>query len=216
VAGGYNLIRMRLTSERVVVGTALVLALITLGLQAFVLRPRLWPAGPGVALSGGEAFARWAEPSPIAVIRPPDVRDLVVGEPVTAIRVVPGGEADRLGTRHGDRASEIRLNSCAFDLCPEVMLEPIGMPVDGKARTADELLSNWRAMQGMSGFVAFAGGQNVVLDHPVIWAMPDAPWGAWLRRHLGPLSQMTAFLAGALVLMLLGAHGTTAALMTLA
>jgi GAF domain-containing protein len=54
------------------------------------------------------------------------------------------------------------------------------------------------------------------VDQPAIWSIADAPWGAWLRIHLGPLAQTTAFLAGASVLILLGAHGATATLMTLA
>ena len=44
-----NLIGMRLTFERAVVGAMLVLSLITLGLQAFVLRPRLW--SPDITLN---------------------------------------------------------------------------------------------------------------------------------------------------------------------
>ena len=34
--------------------------------------------------------------------------------------------------------------------------------------------------------------------------MDTTTWAAWLRLHLGPLSRMTAFLAGAAVLMALG------------
>ena len=216
LASRYNLIRMRLTTERAVVGAALVLALITLGLQAFVLRPRLWPAGPGLALSGGETFARWAAPSPIAVIRPPDVGELVDGEPVTATRVVAGGEAHRQGIRDGDRASGITLNACAFERCPDIKFESLNIDLD-RPRTIDQALLDWRFVQGMSGFVSFPDkGQSAVFDRPAIWAMQDPPWSLWLRHHLGPLAQMTAFLAGAAVLILLGAHGPTAALMTLA
>jgi hypothetical protein len=63
------------------------------------------------------------------------------------------------------------------------------------------------------------------MGQPPIWATadlddPDAPRrnvaAVWFRQHLGPLAQMSAFLAGATVLMLLGISGTTAALMTLA
>jgi S1-C subfamily serine protease len=99
---------MRLMSERVVVGAMLVLSLITLGLQAFVLRPRLWPAGPGVALSGDTVFARVAAQRPVAVIRPPDV-SAVTGAPITVVGVFPGSPADRQGIREGDRAIGMNL-----------------------------------------------------------------------------------------------------------
>ncbi|HEX6163901.1 MAG TPA: hypothetical protein VFZ31_11075, partial [Vicinamibacterales bacterium] len=79
---------MRLSTERAVLGVVMAISLITLGLQAFVLRPRLWPAGAGVTLSGGETFARWAAPSPFAVIRPPDVSG-VLGEAIRVLQIVP-------------------------------------------------------------------------------------------------------------------------------
>ncbi len=78
------------------------ISLVTLGLQAFVLRPHLWPAGAGLALSGDTVMGALAAPRPVAVIRPPDVRD-VAGTSVTVMRVWPGGAADRAGIREGDR-----------------------------------------------------------------------------------------------------------------
>ena len=75
-------------------------------------------------------------------------------------------------------------------------------------------------MQHASGFVVAAGADgarhSVVMDDPPIWSSNNRPWGTWLRLHLGPLAQMTAFLIGAAVLIGLGAHGTTAMLATLA
>src|SRR5918993_703203 len=106
----YNLNRMRLTAERVLVGAMLVLSLITLGLQAFVLRPRLWPAGPGLALSGDTVFARLAAPRPIAVIRPPEVAAIAVN-PVTVVDVFPGGPADQAGINTNIHELAITLNS---------------------------------------------------------------------------------------------------------
>ena len=35
-------------AERLVIGAVLAVSLVTLGLQAIVLRPRLWPAGGGI------------------------------------------------------------------------------------------------------------------------------------------------------------------------
>jgi hypothetical protein len=191
----YNLNRMRLTTERVLVGAMLVLSLITLGLQAFVLRPRLWPAGPGLALSGDTVFARLAAPRPVAVIRPPEVAAIAVN-PATVVDVFPGGPADQAGIRRNTSELVIVLESTTLDLQPQ------------DARLA---LHAWRAMQDSTGHI---GG--VQLNQPPIWSAPNRPWGAWLRQHLGPLVQMAAFLAGAAVLLLLGAHGTTATLATLA
>ena len=193
--GRYNLIRMRLTAERVLVGATLVLALITLGLQAFVLRPRLWPAGPGLALSGDTVFARLAAPRPVAVIRPPEV-GAVANNPATVVDVFPGSPADQAGMTRNTSDLLITLDSTTLDLQP---------------RDARSALHAWRAMQDSTGHI---GG--VQLDQPPIWSSPNSPWGAWLRQHLGPLLQMTAFFAGAAVLLLLGAHGTTATLATLA
>ncbi len=132
---------MRLSSERLLIGAVLAVSLVILGLQAFVLRPRLAPAGDRPA---------------VAVIRPPDL----------------GGAPD----------------------------------------PANSLL-NWRSEQQAT---SADNPYPPTLQHPPIWAMADAPWNAWLRQHLGVLLQTTAFLVGAGVLVGLGAHGTTAVLMTLA
>src|SRR5688572_11660222 len=212
---------MRLMFERVVVGAMLVLSLITLGLQALVLRPRLWPAGPGLALSGDIVFGTLAEPRPVAVIRPPDVSS-IAGQPVIVRRVFPYATADRSGIVEGDRVRGLTIPSG-----PGVVLDN-GLPQDPR-----EVLRIWRNMQRLSSVVALhvdVEGENhvsrsVAFGLPPIWATddlddPNAPGpaddGVWLRHHLGPLAQTTAFLAGAAVLMLLGARGTTAALMTLA
>src|SRR5688500_7806461 len=109
----YNLNRMRLTAERVLVSAMLVLSLITLGLQAFVLRPRLWPAGPGLALSGDTVFARLAAPRPVAVIRPPEVAAIAVN-PATVVDVFPGGPADQAGIGKNSSEIVISLSAPAF------------------------------------------------------------------------------------------------------
>ena len=41
---------MRFSTERFLIGAVLAVSLLTLGLQAFVLRPRLWPAGAGLSI----------------------------------------------------------------------------------------------------------------------------------------------------------------------
>jgi GAF domain-containing protein len=132
------------------------------------------------------------------VIRPPDLNG-AAGATVTVLGVQPGSTAERAGLQDGDTIRTL--------------------PDDPQAA-----LRLWRDLQRISPAdpmtldVAGRDGavRSVTLERPAIWAMDDPPWSAWLRQHLGALAQMTAFLAGAAVLMALGAHGTTAALMTLA
>ena len=190
---------MRVSSERLMVGTVLALSAATLVVQVFVLRPHLWPAGAGLAVSGENVMGMLSEPGPVAVIRPPDVR-AAAGRPVTVTRIWQGGTADRAGVRVGD---VIRT------LPPE--------PSDG--------LRLWREVQELRPGApltlaitdaAGATPRTVVLEQPAIWSMDGRTWATWLRQHLGPVAQMTAFLTGAGVLLALGAHGSTAALMTLA
>lgn len=190
---------MRLSSERLIVGAALALSAATLVVQALVLRPHLWPAGAGLALSGENVMGTLAGPQPVAVIRPPDVRE-AAGRPVTVTRVWPGGSADRAGIREGD-------------VVRSLPAEPSGV------------LRVWRDAQGLRPGAPLSleittpttgGARTVVLDQPAIWSLGGDASGAWLRLHLGPLSQLAAFLAGAAVLLALGARGSTAMLMTLA
>jgi tRNA A-37 threonylcarbamoyl transferase component Bud32 len=150
---------MRLWTERLVVGAFLTMSLVTLGLQAFVLRPHLWPAGAGLALTGDPGVEALAAPQPVAVIRPP------------------------------------RLDYTA---------EP------------EQTLRLWRDFQRIPPSAPLRLPDGRTIERPAIWAMNDAPWDAWLRQHLGALAQTTVFLCGALALVMLGAHGTTATLMTLA
>ncbi|HJU43226.1 MAG TPA: hypothetical protein VJ691_10445, partial [Vicinamibacterales bacterium] len=201
---------MRLTAERVLVGAMLVLALITLGLQAFVLRPHLWPAGAGLALSGDTVFGALAAPPPVAVIRPPDGNDWSRATKVMQVR--PGGPAERAGVHEGDHVVGAGAEPGPYNMLAAVTPDPSRvwrvwrdvqqMPLDQPLH-----LTILRSPPG-----AYRG---VIVERPAIWAIDDAR-GAWVRAHLGPLAQMTAFLAGAAVLLVLGAHGVTATLAMLA
>ena len=92
---------MRLNAERTVVLGAMAISLVVLGLQALVLRPHLWPAGAGLAVSGDTVMGVLAAPRPVSVIRPPDLAD-AAGQSVTVLRVQPGGPADQAGIHVGD------------------------------------------------------------------------------------------------------------------
>lgn len=157
--GALQSLAMRLGTERLILAAAMALSVLTLGLQAFVLRPHLYPAGADRALVGDTMIGALTAPQPVAVIRPPRI-DTGAGDPSHVLRV-------------------------------------------------------WRDLQRLPpGAPIILDGQTI--ERPAIWAMDNPPWNAWLRLHLGPLAQMLAFLAGAAVLIALGAHGTTAMLMTLA
>jgi hypothetical protein len=215
----YNPLRMSRSTERLLIGAVMAVSLVTFGLQALVLRPHLWPAGAGLALSGETVMGALAAPRPVAVIRPPDLSGMI-GTEVTVLSVQPGSPADRAGLRAGDRVRGITRAANRIGLDG-------GFPQD-----SGDVLRVWRSVQEIAPGEQLrldvtsadpsappgAGGltREVVIEQPAIWSTENAPWGSWARQHLGTLAQMVAFLIGAGVLMALGAHGTTAALMTLA
>jgi len=189
---------MRISWERLTVGAVLALSAVSLVVQAVVLRPHLWPAGAGLAVSGENVMATLAEPQPVAVIRPPDVR-AAAGQPVTVTRVWPGGAADRAGIRVGDVLRQLPADSA------------------GVLRAWREAQQAWPgAPLTLSVTGADGAARHTVVERPAIWSIDGATWAPWLRLHLGPLTQVSAFLAGAAVLLALGARGSTAMLMTMA
>ena len=203
---------MRASSARLIVGAALTIAVLTQLVQAVVLRPHVWPAGAGLALSADTVMGALAAPRPVTVIRPPDLRG-TAGTRVIVDRVLAGGAAEHAGIRAGD---EIR--AVADRTGHRVTLSP-GLPAD-----AAGVLHVWRDMQrfrpgsAIEIELADAAGQirTVSIDQPAVWSVNRETWVAWLRVHLGPLAQVTAFLAGAAALVILGVRGWTGALMTLA
>jgi hypothetical protein len=211
---------MRVQTERLLIVAVLAVSLITLVLQAFVLRPRLWPAGPGLGLSADTVYARVAAPRPVAVIRPPDVDAMADGR-VIVQRVFPGSPADAAGIGNGDQVLRITLDHAAYAAGTGDTVEAWAIDLDGRSRSVHDILREWRGMQTLSGVATIRGADgttaSINLDEPPIWSA-DAPGivSTWFRQHLGPLSQLTAFLVGASVLVVLGATGTTAALVTLA
>jgi GAF domain-containing protein len=211
---------MRLSTQRLLIGAVMAVSLVTLGLQAFVLRPRIWPAGAGLALSGDTVMGTLAAPRAVAVIRPPSVPDSPdIG---TVLRVWPDGAAERAGLRAGDRVHVIARPSVNVRISPGFLADQ--MRLDQGFQDPGDVLRLWRDVQSITpgeplqvdAYRRDGATRVYTIDQPAVWAMDDAPWAAWLREHLGPLSQMTAFLIGACALIALGARGTTATLMTLA
>lgn len=196
------------------IGGVLLLALLTLGLQAAVLRPYLWPAGAGLLLSGDTVMGPLAAPRPATAIRPPDISSAGAA-PFVVSAVWPGGPADRAGVIQG---TQVRgFVDAAGTLRP--------LPTSQRADPA-EMLRLWRAAQALGAghpitlSIADPGlasdARLVTIPQPAVWDGPGGSASVWLRQHLGPLLQAAAFLAGAVTLVALGAHGTTATLMTLA
>ena len=126
-----------------------------------------------------------------------------------------GGAADRAGIREGDRIRGITLPAARIGLDAGFPQEPA------------DVLRIWRDVQRLapgetltstSPAARAASTRAVTIEQPAIWAIGTGirRGASWLRQHLGPLAQMTAFLAGACALVALGARGMTAMLMTLA
>jgi hypothetical protein len=180
---------------RILLAIVLGLSLVVFAVHLLTLRPRLWPAGAGVAVSGDTVFTIVSEPRAFARIRPPDVRDLV-GTPITITRVTPGSEADRRGLVAGLSAGQF--------------------PADPAA-----ILDLWAANYAWRDRVALtvpghSGPLTMELPLRAVWDTDAATHALWYRQHLAPLMQMAAFLSGALILIALGARGMTATLVTLA
>jgi eukaryotic-like serine/threonine-protein kinase len=201
----------RVSTEQFVVGAVLTLSIVVLGLQALMLRPYLWPAGAGMELSADIIFAQFASSRPLTTIRPPDVRALE-GAAVHVTNIWTGSEADARGVQRGDVVSAISVGGRTIDIAN-------GLPLESGA-----LLRVWRdanqvdPRSDVAVTVGAAGttGRSIVLPRRGIRSVDDAGRSLWIRQHAGPLAQLAAFLAGAVVLFALGAHGLTAALMMLA
>ena len=197
---------------RLVVSVVLALALAVAGLQIAVVRPYLWPAGAGVALSGDTIFASLGEPRPVPRLRPPDVVR-TAGMPVTIARVNQELTTGGNGLRVGAIVTGI--------------YGPAGVRIDlagGLPNDARGALGVWRDAYhlGTQPPVTLrvrddSGDERIItLQRESVWRATGNTRGAWLRQHAGALLQLTAFLAGALALVALGTRGMTARLMTLA
>jgi len=183
-------------------------------LQLGVLRPRLWPAGGGLILSGGALMASLAEPAPISVAMVPDPRPFL-GQPVTVARLWPDGAAARAGLRAGDHVV--------------AMGDAKGHHVNFGPTLPDEVagaLAVWRQMYRLSPIgpltlhVEDLPGQpprRVVVPRPAVWSLDAEVVGDWLRAyHFGPLAKHLAYTLAGLLIVALGARGLGAGLIALA
>jgi predicted Ser/Thr protein kinase len=204
------------TRVRLALIAILVLSATVLVLQLAVVRPFLWPAGAGVALTGDSILVPFAIPSPLPRVRPPDASRAADVGVVAAVR--EGGEAALAGLAPGVRVTAVSGPGPGPD-----MRQVTGVSGPGADMRQAELLRVWRDAYwlGTRGAITVtvdrAGSSDeIALDRPPFWSLDNATRAAWLRVHAGALLQTAAFLAGAIVLVALGTRGMTATLMTLA
>jgi GAF domain-containing protein len=186
------MVTMNAARARMLVVVVLALSLIVLALQVISVRPFLWPAGAGATVSGDTVFASLAEPQAVPRIRPPHL-SASGPEAVAVTRVAPQSAAARAGLTEGMAVT-----------APETVSEAL-------------LLWRQRYRRGPAAPDALeANGQPFIWNPKAAWQVEAETRGEWMRTHLGAILQLAAFLAGASILVALGAHGTTATLMTLA
>jgi predicted Ser/Thr protein kinase len=176
----------------------LTLAVLAFSLLAFLLhvasvRPYLWPAGAGLTLNGDALFTTLAAPSAVPRIRPPHIQPTDL-EQIVITEVAPNGAAVRAGLAAGAR---------------------IQAP-DSVAQALIEWRERYRRGPRAQISVTSDAGQPVSLMPEPMWQVDADRRSEWLRAHLGAITQMGAFLAGACILVALGTTGVTATLITLA
>ena len=191
--------------------TALTLAIIYV--QLGVMRPRLWPAGAGLVLSGDAVMGALAEPAAFGVPRLPDIRS-VMGQPVVVSRVWPGGAADRAGLSPGTLVTAVE--------------DQAGHRVtlgDRLPASAAGVLAIWRQMSALAATgpltidVVDSTGlpRRVTVARLAIWSLDGATFDTWLTQyHFFPLAKLIAYTLAGLLVVALGAHGVSARLMTMA
>ena len=116
-------------------------------------------------------------------------------EPLIVTRVRPGGPAAEAGVTEGMAISAPLTSASALRMWREAYrhgpMDPVQLTDQGTQR-----LFTWQPQ--------------------AVWQVDPDTRDAWLRLHLAALLQMAGFLAGAVLLMMLGTRGMTATLMTLA
>ncbi len=171
--------------------------------QAWLVRPYLWPAGTGARLSGDPAAT-----FPL-VARPPEFNEQT-GQPFTVIETIASGPAAQAGVVPGTRVSAIRrANDLAIDL-------------EAVARHgARARLDAWRQLYwtGVSGPVTWTIPRpdgttpEITIDRPPV-SLSDAE--GWSRLHLGMIVRIVVFTVAAVALLLLRGQDLTAGLSVLA
>jgi len=190
------------------------LSIITFLLHATIVRPRLFPAGAGLALSGDAVFNELSEQELVGFAHLPDIRS-VLGQPVMVTAVWPGGEADRAGVRPGAQVLAIT------DQDGERLDLSEGLPADAAATIA-----TWVHMYRMppSGSITLtlreqdaSAPRDVTVERLPVWSLDANTVFAWFWQFHGwALAKHLVYTLAALLVVGLGARGVTATLITLA
>jgi eukaryotic-like serine/threonine-protein kinase len=195
-----------LPTGRIAVAGVLLLSIVAFLVQLVSVRPYVWPAGVGLTLDGDTVFASLADPPAVPRIRPPNL-GTVVDAPVRMTNVAPRVEA----------GTGLSVGAAAGVALPTGQTSVVAqLPAD-----AEQTLHIWadfyrRGPHAAITIVDSPEGRAHALTPQSVWQLDSATRELWMRQHLGSLVQMGAFLTGALILVLLGTRGMTAALMTLA
>jgi hypothetical protein len=161
---------------RVAVGVLAAVTVAALYVQSVVLRPRQWPAGVGMTLSGDSLMLSLAEPAAVTIAQLPDLR-AVLGRPITIVDIWPGGEADQAGLKPGAIVTAVEdADGHRVDIGPVVPDDP--------ARA----LAVWRDLHHLSpvGPLTFdvrdglgISERRVTLDRPAVWSAESEVWETW-------------------------------------
>ena len=197
----------------VMIGIVTALTIATICVQLGVLRPRLWPAGAGLVLSGDAVMGALGEPAAFGVPHLPDVRPLL-DQPVVVRRVWPGGAADSAGLAAGTVVTGVE------DSAGHRVAFGNRLP-----STPGGVLDIWRRMSALAATgpltLDVVGGdgspQRVTLPRPAVWSLDSTTLETWFTAyHFYPLAKLVAYTLAALLVVALGASSTSAHLMTLA
>ena len=199
---------------RLAVAIAATLSIVTFVLQAAVLRPHLYPAGAGLTASGDAVLNELSEHPTVSFAHLPDLRG-VLGRPVAIAAVWPGGEADRAGLRVGAQVLAVT------DATGQRVDLGGGLPDDAAAA-----MDLWARSYRMppTGPVTLrvrdtpgSTPRDVTLERPTVWSLDIETIAAWFWQFHGlTLAKHLVYTLSALLIVVLGARGRAATLITLA
>jgi GAF domain-containing protein/predicted Ser/Thr protein kinase len=201
-------------ASRLAVGLVAALTVITLVLHATVVRPRLYPAGAGLTISGDTVLNELSAQPPVGLAHLPDPRGVVL-QPARITAIWPGGEADRAGLRPGTIVTGI----------DDADAEHVAIGDTFPSETRD-ILALWARMYRipptgpLTLTVVDAPGsapRTVVLARPAVWRLGSDTLSEWFWQfHGAPLAKHLVYTLAALLIVALGARGFTATLLTIA
>jgi GAF domain-containing protein len=198
-----------------VAATFVLLGIVYAALDMVFVLPYLWPAGHGALVSGEGIYVGSVAGRALLVARPPDLSGEASNSVVAA--VAPGSPADLAGIKPGD----VILSQHAL---ASGLIVDVASLLDAPA---SERLRVWREawQSGLRGPVQLRvaqpgndgpGVRTVRIERPPVWSTAEPVVREWLKKYLGPATQAVAFIAVAVVLLLLRGDDTTGAIAAMA